>query len=187
MASKGEHRGSARPPRQRGDVQFPAALRLTITLMQTAASSERDIAETLRDLAAQAEGETAARRLRLAEDAVQGAQAAEKHGESLEQLAERWDEHADVAKLHRLLARAGQALTELARTQQEIADTFARLAGRDGSALAQERRRLATAAAAHARQARDQAGELRELIKSSAAGMRLPGLPEQDSRGGSAG
>lgn len=187
MASKGEHRGSARPPRQRGDAQFPAALRMTITLMHTAASAERNIAETLRDMAAQAEGETAAHRLRLAEDAVRGAQTAEKHGESLEQLAERWDEHADVVKLHRLLARAGQALTELARTQQEIADAFARLADRDGSALAQERRRLAAAAAAHARQARDQARELHELIRASAAGMHHPGPPEQDWHGGGAG
>ncbi|MHB1594008.1 MAG: hypothetical protein ACYCU3_07510 [Streptosporangiaceae bacterium] len=65
--------GSSRSGRQSGrskEVQIPAALRMNLTLMETTASIERDIAQTLHDVVAQAEGETAARRRRLAEDAV---------------------------------------------------------------------------------------------------------------------
>ena len=147
--------------------------------MHTAASAERSIAGTLRDLAAQGEGETAAHRLKLADDAIRGAQEAEKHSEYLQQLAERWAEHADVAKLHRLLGHAGQVLADLARTQQEIADAFARLADQDGSALARQRRQLAAAAADHARRAWDQAQEMRELARSTDAGLHR-GPPGQE-------
>ena len=168
-----------RPARRGGEAQFPAALRLPITLMQTAARAERDIAETLRELAGQSSGETAAHRLRLAEDATLGAQEAEKHSAYLEQLAGEWDEHTGVVQLHRLLAHAGQVLADLARTQQDIAVVFSRLAGQDDTAVAAERRQLAAAAAANARLARDQAQGLHELASSRAAGTCRPRPPGQ--------
>jgi len=151
------------------EVQIPAALRTNLTLMETTASIERDIALTLDDMAAQAEGETAARRRRLAQDAVRGAQEADKRAEHLRQLAREWIEHAEVEALHQLLAHAAQLLGDLARTEQDIADAFTVLASQDGSALAAQRRQLAVAATADAQKARDHARDLHELARTSAS------------------
>jgi ABC-type transporter Mla subunit MlaD len=68
-------------------------------------------------------------------------------GEQLRQLARQWAEHADVVTLHRLLAHAAAVLTDLAETEQDIADTLTSLASLDGSNLAAQRQQLAEAAA----------------------------------------
>jgi len=143
-----------------------------MTLMEAIARTERDIAETLQHMATHSEGKKAARRRKLAEDAIQGAHEADKHREQLQQLADQWSEHASVVTLHQLLARAASVLTELARTEQDIADTFTSLARRDGSPLAAQRRQLAQAAAADAQYARDRARDLHQLARTSAASTR---------------
>src|SRR5215472_11254258 len=79
---------------------FPATLRVTMTLMEAIARTERDIAETLQDMAAHSESKKAARRRKLAEDAIQGAHEADKRREHLQRLAEQWSEHANVVTLH---------------------------------------------------------------------------------------
>ena len=152
--------------------QFPATLRVTMALMVTIAHTERSVAETLQDMAAQGKGKAAARRRWLAEEAIQGAHEAERRLAHLQQLARQWDEHADVITLHQLLAHAGRVLTDLARTEQEIADTFNSLASQDSSALAAQRRQLAAAAAADARNAQDRARDLHQLAQTSAARPR---------------
>lgn len=157
--------------------RFPAELRETMTLMEHAARNERHVAETLRDMAAHAEGEVAAKRLQLAEEALRGAQAAERHRERLQDLAQQWVVHAEVVRLHRLLDRATGALADLAHTQQGIADAFTALATDGASALAEERRQLAAAAAASACEARRQALDLRKLAETTAAGMPPPSPP----------
>ena len=156
----------------RGEDLFPATLRVTMTLMAAIARTERDIAETLQGMAAHSKGEKAARRRKLAEDAIQGAHEADKHREQLQQLADQWSEHASVVTLHQLLAQAASVLTELARTEQDIADIFTSLARHDGSPLAAQRRQLAKAAAADAQYARNRARDLHQLARTSAASMR---------------
>ena len=166
--------GQARSDRvARGEeAGFPATLRVTMTLMEAIARTERDMAGTLQDMAAHSEGKKAARRHKLAADAVQGAHEADKRREQLQQLAAHWSEHASVVTLHQLLAQAAGVLTELARTEQDIADTFASLARHDGSPLATQRRQLAVAAAADAQHARNRARDLRQLARTSAASTR---------------
>jgi hypothetical protein len=154
---------------------FPATLRVTMALMVTIARTERNVAETLQDMAARSKGKAAARRRKLAEEAIEGAHEAERRLAHLQDLAQRWDEHADVITLHQLLAHAASVLTDLARTEQEIADTFTSLASQDSSALAAQRRQLAAAAAADARNAQDRARDLHQLAQTSAARTR----PEQ--------
>jgi hypothetical protein len=149
-----------------------ATLRLSMTLMEAIARTERDIAETLGDMATHTQGKTAARRRKLAKDAIQGAHEADKRREQLQRLAEQWSEHASVVTLHQLLAHAASVLTELARTEQDIADTFTGLAHHDGSPLAAQRRQLANAAAADAQNAHHRAQGLRQLAKASAANTR---------------
>jgi len=156
----------------RGEEAFPATLRVTMTLMMAIARTERDIAETLQGMAAHSAGERAARRRKLAADAVEGAHEADKRREQLQQLAEQWSEHASVVTLHQLLAHAASVLTELARTEQDIADTFTSLARHDGSHLAAQRRQLAKAAAADAQYARNRARDLHQLARTSAASTR---------------
>jgi hypothetical protein len=137
--------------------------------MEEIAHTERDIAETLQDMATHGEGKTAARRRQLAEDAIQGAHEVDKRRERLQQLAEQWSEHASVVTLHQLLAHAASVLTELARTEQDIADTFSDLAHHDSSLLAAQRRQLAKAAAADAQSARNRAQDLQQLVRASAS------------------
>lgn len=151
---------------------FPATLRVTMTLMEAIARTEREIAGTLQDMTAHSEGEKAARRRKLAADAIQGAREADRRREQLQQLAEQWSEHASIVTLHQLLAQAASGLTELAGTEQDIADTFTSLARHDGSPLAAQRRQLAQAAAADAQYARNRARDLRQLASTSAAGTR---------------
>lgn len=166
--------GQARSDRVARDEQakFPATLRVTMAQMEAIARTERDIAGTLQDLAAHSEGQKAARRRQLAADAIQGAHEADKRREQLQHLAVQWSEHADVVTLHQLLAQAAGVLTELARTEQGIADTFTSLAGLDGSPLAEQRRQLAQAAAADAQYARNRARDLHQLARTSAASTR---------------
>jgi hypothetical protein len=119
-----------------------------MTVMEEIASTERGIAETLGDMATHDEGNRAARRRKLAEDAIEGAREADRRRAQLQHLAERWSEHAGVVTLHQLLAHAVGVLAELARTEQDIADTLTGLARHDGSPLAAQQRQLAKAAAA---------------------------------------
>ncbi len=151
---------------------FPATLRVTMTLLEAIARTERDIAETLQGMAAHSEGEKAAQRRKLAEDAIQGAREADMRREQLQQLAEQWSAHANVVTLHQLLAHAASVLTELARTEQDIADTFTSLARHDGSPLAAQRLQLAKAAVADAQNARNRARDLHQLARTSAASTR---------------
>ncbi len=161
---------SGQTTRREGDAGVPAALTLAISLMNETARTEWDVAETLESLAAQAGVETAARRRRLARDATDGAQAALKRSDQLQQLARRWAEREDIRILQHLLQDAADGLTGLAHLEQSIADTFASLAGQDESGLAAERRQMAAAAAAQARSARDRAQDLRRLARTRAAG-----------------
>src|SRR5215471_9288429 len=155
-----------------GEAGFPATIRVAMTLMEMIARTERDIAETLQHMAGHNAGKHAARRRKLARDAIQGAHEAETRHEQLRQLAEQWSEHASVVTLHQLLAQAASVLTDLARTEQDIADTFTSLARHDGSPLAAQRWQLAQAAAADAQYARDRARDLRQLARTSAASTR---------------
>jgi hypothetical protein len=156
----------------RGEGAFPATLRVTMRLMEAIARTERDIAETLQDMVTHSEGKGAARRRKLAEDAIQGAHEADKRREQLQRLAEQWSEHASVVTLHQLLAQAASVLTELARTEQDIADTFISLARHDGSPLAAQRLQLARAAEGDAQYARNRARDLYQLARTSAASTR---------------
>ena len=156
----------------RGEEAFPATLRVTMRLMEAIARTERDIAGTLQDMATHSKGKGAARRRKLAEDAIQGAHEADKRREQLQRLAEQWSEHANVVTLHQLLAQAASVLTELARTEQDIADTFTSLARHDGSPLAAQRRQLARAAEGDAQYARNRVRDLHQLARTSAASTR---------------
>ena len=156
----------------RGEEAIPATLRVTMRLMEAIARTERDIAGTLLDMATHSKGKGAARRRKLAEDAIQGAHEADKRREQLQRLAEQWSEHANVVTLHQLLAQAASVLTELARTEQGIADTFTSLARHDGSPLAAQRLQLARAAEGDAQYARNRARDLYQLARTSAASTR---------------
>jgi len=151
---------------------FPATIRMAMTLMEVIARTEQGIAETLQDMAVHSEGRHAARRRKLALDAIQGSHEADKRREQLRQLAEQWSEHANIVTLRQLLAHAASVLTDLARTEQDIADTFTSLARHDGSPLAAQRRQLAKAAAADAQYARNRAQDLHQLARTSAANTR---------------
>lgn len=166
-------------------VLTPAGFKRLIAVMETTARVESGLAETLHAMAAQDTGEAGARRLRLAEDAAQGAQAAVKHSERWQQHARWWAEHTDVAALDQALEQAGKALADLARAENGIADILTRLASRNGSDLAARRRRLAAQASAAARRARDRAQALRELATTDAATAHLPEqIPVADMESG---
>jgi hypothetical protein len=165
---------SARQARRGEHALTPADFTRLIAVTETTGRVESDLAETLRAMAAQGTGEARARRLRLAENADRGAQAAVKHSERLQQHARWWAEHADVAALDQALEHAGNVLADLARAEDDIADILTRLASRNGSDLAARRRRLATQASAAARRARDRAQALRQLATTDAATTHLP-------------
>ena len=118
------------------------------------------------------EGHGTVRRRKLAEDAIQGAHEADKRHEQLQRLAEQWSEHASVVTLHQLLVQAASVLTELASTEQDIADTFTSLARHDSSPRAAQRRQLARAAESDAQYARNRARDLHQLARTSAASAR---------------
>jgi hypothetical protein len=142
--------------------------------METVVRTEKDMADTLRAIAGAEESEAAARRLRLAEEAIKGADEAAERGEQLRRLADRWATHADVAALFQLLYHAGTVLADLASTEEGIATELTSLAGQDGSDVADERRHLADEALAGAQRARDRAGALRRLAGTSAARAQPP-------------
>ncbi len=145
-----------------------AVLARTVALMEQAAGTERELAGTLQAMTAHNGSEAAARRLKLAQEANVGAKLAVARGERLLRVAARCAEHADVIRLHELLAHAGAVLADLARTQQQIAATLTHLASRDDPELAAERLRAADQAALHAQRAREQIQALRQLAEGPA-------------------
>lgn len=140
-----------------------------IAVMETTGRVESDLAETLRAMAAKDRGAAAARRLRLAEDAAQGAQAAASASDRLQEHARRWAVHADEAALRQALDHAATVLTDLARAENHIADILTTLASCDGSDLAARRQLLAAATSTCAQHARDLAQALRWLAQADAA------------------
>jgi len=151
----------------------------TVALMETVARTERAIADTLRAMARADGSEAAARRLRLAEAAVNGAHQATEYGERLQRLADRWARHAAVTALRRSLSHADTVLADLASTEEDIAGILTKLASKDDSDLARERRHLADEALANARVARDRARALWRLAESAASGLS-PGRPGRE-------
>ena len=166
----------------------------SIAVMEMAGRAEEDIAGTLRTIAAQANGTVAARRLRLAGDAVRGARAAAERGERLLQQARRWAEHADMVALrqapdhagtvlahtveegaplelafHQRLADIGRRLAELqpAGPKQQSGDDPAPRVTRDAQQCAREAQRHCQDAVAHLLQARQLATEA--LYRSASA------------------
>jgi len=131
-----------------------ADLARSIALIEMVAQIEKDLAASLRSMAAQDGSEAAARRLRLAEEAIRGAEAAAERSAHLRQVARRWAEHADPVTLHPSLAHADG------------------LARKDGPDLAAQRRHLADEAQAAARSAADRARALQQLAEASAAWAR---------------
>jgi hypothetical protein len=151
----------------------------SIAVVEMAGQVEDDLAETLHAMAAHATGEAAARRLRLAEDATQGARAAARIGERLREQARRWTEHADMVRLNQAVDHAARVLVQLAREENEAADTLKALDRPNGSDRA-ARRQLAAEASAAARHARDLAQALRELAKTEMAGTQSGGPSAAD-------
>lgn len=79
-----------------------------------------------------------------------------------------------MAALHQLLGHAGRVLAGLASTEEDIAYILTKLASKDGSDLAEQRRHLADEALADAQRARDRARALRRLAETGAAQARAP-------------
>ena len=153
-----------------GHAHMEADLARTVMLLETIARVEKNVASTLQALAGADGTEAAERRLRLAEQAVQGAQAAIDRSEHLQRQAHHWQEHTEVARLHHALDRAGGLLANLARAEKDIAESLTSLASQDGSVLAAQRQRLAKQALTGARRAEARAQALHELAATSAAG-----------------
>jgi hypothetical protein len=148
-----------------------------VALMEAVARTEKDIADTLRAMARLGGSEAAARRLRLAEAAIKGAQQAAGHAERLQRMADRWARHAELAALQQSLGHAGRVLADLASAEEDIAGILTKLASKDGSDLAEERRHLADEALAGAQRARDRARALRRLAQSAAGAPAPAGGP----------
>jgi len=145
----------------------------SIAVVETVRQVEEDVAETLRTLAAQAKGAVAARRLRLAEDAARGAQAAAEHGERLRQQARWWAEQAGggvplKSALRQRLADIDRRLAELrlAGPKPPGDDPAARVV-RDAQRCAQEAQRHCQDAVTHLLQAQQLAAEV--LDRSASA------------------
>lgn len=147
---------------------MPGGFARAMALMEAVGRTEQDIADTLRVMAEEDESEAAARRLRLAGDAVKGAQEAAGHGEQLHQQADRWARRADVTALLRSLRRAGKVLADLARTEEDIAGTLTSLSSRSRPDQAAQLRHLAEQASAEAQRANDRARSLHDLAASVA-------------------
>jgi hypothetical protein len=145
-----------------------------MALMEAVGRTEKDIADTLGAMAAADGSKAAARRLALAEEAINGVPQAAGHGEQLQRLAGRWASHAEVAALLHSLHHADRMLADLASTEEDIAAILTRMASKDGSDLAEERRHLGCQALAGAQCARDRARALRRPAETSAAGSRPP-------------
>ena len=159
-----------------------ADLGRTVMLLETVARVEKNVAQTLRVMATLDGGEFAARRLRLADEAIQGARAAIERSERLQVQARRWQAHVDVVRLHHALQRAGELLTGLARAEKDIADILTSLAREDGSDLAAQREELAQQAREGAARASDRAQALRELAATTAAAGQHGNSPDGQHR-----
>ncbi len=146
----------------------PGDFARAMALMETVSQTEQDIADTLRVMAEMDGSEAAARRLRLAGDAVKGAQQAAEHAEQLHRQADRWARRADVIALLRSLRHAGEVLADLARTEKDIGDTLTSLASRSRPDEAAQLRQLAEQASAGAQRAEDRARSLHDLAASIA-------------------
>ncbi len=142
--------------------------------MDRVSQTESSIADTLRVMAATGGSQAAARRLRLAEAALKGAQEAAERSELLRRQADRLTGHADVAALLDSLDRAGLVLADLARTEKNIADILTRLASRGDPDRAAQLRNLAQEALADAQRANDRARSLRGLADSVARTNHQP-------------
>ena len=146
----------------------------TVALADSIERVENEIATTLRALAARDGGKIAARRLDLAREADRAAQAAANTRERLQQEGKRWADHADMVALRQALHRAAELHAELARTENGIADILVHMAGRNDSDLAVSEQRLAEAASAAARGARERARSLRRQLAASGTVTRDP-------------
>jgi len=139
-------------------------------LMEAVSNTERDVAGTFRAMAQAGQGESAARRLRLAEAAAQGSRDAAERARLLQRLgsqearqARNAARQADRAALLRALHRAAPILADLAAAETDIAHALAKLADEEGSDLAVQQRGQAEEAVAAAQSARDRARALRKL------------------------
>lgn len=165
-------RNSAVEDERNEHAQMAANLARTVAQLEMVARVEKEVAHTLRAMAGRNGSALAARRLKLAADAVQGARAASEHSRYLREQAHRWQEQDGVIQLHRALNRAGAVLSDLARSEQRIADILETLAGQDGTDLAAQRHQLAREASAGARRANARAKALRQLADTEAAKAR---------------
>lgn len=152
--------------------QMAANLARTVMQLEAVARVEKEVAQTLRAMAGRNGSSLAARRLKLAGDAVQGAHAAAEHSRYLREQAHRWEEQDEVIQLHQALRRAGAVLADLARTEKRIADILENLAGQGGTELAAQRQQLAREASAGARRANARARALRQMAETDAAKAR---------------
>jgi len=135
----------------------------TISLMDTVGRTEKDIADTLRAMAAEDGSEAATRRLSLAAEAARGAYDAAEHSEQLRRQADRLARHADVVALLRSVDHAGRVLADLVRMENDIADTLTSLASRGGPGRDAQLRHLAEEALTGAQRASDRARSLHDL------------------------
>jgi hypothetical protein len=137
----------------------------SIALAETVRRVEEDLAGTLRAMAAQATGTVSARRLRLAEDAARGAQAAAEYGERLQRQALRWAGHPDMVAplesvIRQRLADIDRRLAELQLVRPKPqGDDPAPQVMRDAQWCAQEAQRHCQDAVAHLAQAQQLAAE----------------------------
>jgi len=151
--------------------------RHSIALMEAVSRVENDLAETLRSMAGQDGDEAAARRLKLAEDAARGAQAAARISARLHEQARRWAERAEAATVGQALEHTARVLADLDGAESDLAAAFTDLARHGPPDVAVRRRLLAAEAAAGAQHARDRARALRQLAQTEAAGAQPDGTP----------
>ena len=147
---------------------MPGDFARAMALMETVGRTEQGIADTLQAMAEEDGSEAAARRLRLAGDAIRGEQEAAEHAEQLHRQADRWARRADETALSRSLRHAGKVLVDLARTEKDIAGTLTSLASRSRPDQAAQLRQLAEEASAGAQRADDRARSLHDLAVSLA-------------------
>ena len=144
----------------------------TIDVMETVVRVELGVARTLQALSLRDGTEAGARRMRLAREAIGGANTAIDRSMHLQREVYRLAAHGDVeeAMLRQLLERAAGVLAGLSSAEREDADTSPRLPGPAGSDRARQRRQLAHDASAGARRAAARARVLHELAAAGPAG-----------------
>jgi len=140
----------------------------SISLVEAVEQVENELAATLRVMAGQGEGAAVERRLKLAEDAAQGAQAAARVSDSLRQQASRRAEHAEATPPRWKLDHAAMVLANLAGAENTTASILTGLARRGDPDLAARCQHLAAEASAGAQRARVLAQSLRQLAASDA-------------------